>query len=288
MENKIVLVTGMSGAGKSSAMNALEDLGYYCMDNFPKELLDNLEELLRKDETHYKNVALSVSAIDYQAFVSYFENINRELQILFLDCSDEELLLRYRFTRRQHPMIVNHLATTLEDAIEVERDFLDHLQENSQNTIHIDTTKLSTSALASRVLHRFKSAKRSVFTVTFQSFGFKHGVPLDADMVIDVRFLPNPFYDPLLREKTGNQKEVYDYVMDKTETQEFIVRFPFVIGYMTHIKIHIVVLNHIAILEWMKNEKDSCDWWRYRSIQHVERHETIGKCGFNGCCYGCG
>ena len=171
MENKIVLVTGMSGAGKSSAMNALEDLGYYCMDNFPKELLDNLEELLRKDETHYKNVALSVSAIDYQAFVSYFEN----------------------------------------------------LQENSQNTIHIDTTKLSTSALASRVLHRFKSAKRSVFTVTFQSFGFKHGVPLDADMVIDVRFLPNPFYDPLLREKTGNQKEVYDYVMDKTETQEFIV-----------------------------------------------------------------
>ena len=80
--------------------------------------------------------------------MSYFENINRDLQILFLDCSDEELLLRYRFTRRQHPMIVNHLATTLEDAIEVERDFLDHLQENSQNTIHIDTTKLSTSALA--------------------------------------------------------------------------------------------------------------------------------------------
>lgn len=224
MENKIVLVTGMSGAGKSSAMNALEDLGYYCMDNFPKELLENLEDLLRKDESHYKNVALSVSAIDYQAFVSYFENINRDLQILFLDCSDEELLLRYRFTRRQHPMIVNHLATTLEDAIEVERDFLDHLQENSQNTIHIDTTKLSTSALASRVLHRFKSAQRSVFTVTFQSFGFKHGVPLDADMVIDVRFLPNPFYDPLLRDKTGNQKEVYDYVMDKPETQEFILK----------------------------------------------------------------
>ena len=221
MENKIVLVTGMSGAGKSSAMNALEDLGYYCMDNFPKELLDNLEDLLRKDETHYKYVALSVSAIDYQAFVSYFENINRELQILFLDCSDEELLLRYRFTRRQHPMIVNHLATTLEDAIEVERDFLDHLQENSQNTIHIDTTKLSTSALASRVLHRFKSAKKSVFTVTFQSFGFKHGVPLDGDMVIDVRFLPNPFYDPLLRDKTGNQKEVYDYVMDHPESEDF-------------------------------------------------------------------
>ena len=245
MENKIVLVTGMSGAGKSSAMNALEDLGYYCMDNFPKELLENLEDLLRKDESHYKNVALSVSAIDYQAFVSYFENINRDLQILFLDCSDEELLLRYRFTRRQHPMIVNHLATTLEDAIEVERDFLDHLQENSQNTIHIDTTKLSTSALASRVLHRFKSA----------------------DMVIDVRFLPNPFYDPLLRDKTGNQKEVYDYVMDKPETQEFILKLKdycdFVFSqYEKQNKSHMIVAigctggqhRSVSICNWLYDE----------------------------------
>lgn len=224
MVEKIVLVTGMSGAGKSSAMNALEDMGYYCMDNFPKELLDDLEALLKKDDKRYEYVALSVSAIDYQAFVSYFQNINRELQVLFLDCSDETLLLRYRFTRRQHPMISNHLASTLEDAIEVERDFLDPLQENSQNTIHIDTTKLTTSALANRVMHRFKNAQKSVFTLTFQSFGFKHGNPMDADMVIDVRFLPNPFYDPDLREKTGNQKEVYDYVMEKPETQEFIGR----------------------------------------------------------------
>ena len=227
-------------------------------------------------------MALSVSAIDYQAFVSYFENINRDLQILFLDCSDEELLLRYRFTRRQHPMIVNHLATTLEDAIEVERDFLDHLQENSQNTIHIDTTKLSTSALASRVLHRFKSAQRSVFTVTFQSFGFKHGVPLDADMVIDVRFLPNPFYDPLLREKTGNQKEVYDYVMDKPETQEFIVKLKdycdFVFSqYEKQNKSHMIVAigctggqhRSVSICNWLYDEyKDT-----YRCFKS---HRDIG------------
>ena len=245
-------------------------------------MLDNLEDLLRKDESHYKNVALSVSAIDYQAFVSYFENINRDLQILFLDCSDEELLLRYRFTRRQHPMIVNHLATTLEDAIEVERDFLDHLQENSQNTVHIDTTKLSTSALASRVLHRFKSAQRSVFTVTFQSFGFKHGVPLDADMVIDVRFLPNPFYDPLLRDKTGNQKEVYDYVMDKPETQEFIVKLKdycdFVFSqYEKQNKSHMIVAigctggqhRSVSICNWLYDEyKDT-----YRCFKS---HRDIG------------
>ena len=164
-------------------------------------------------------------------------------------------------------MIVNHLATTLEDAIEVERDFLDHLQENSQNTIHIDTTKLSTSALASRVLHRFKSAQRSVFTVTFQSFGFKHGVPLDADMVIDVRFLPNPFYDPLLRDKTGNQKEVYDYVMDKPETQEFILKLKdycdFVFSqYEKQNKSHMIVAigctggqhRSVSICNWLYDE----------------------------------
>ncbi len=224
MVEKIVLVTGMSGAGKSSAMNALEDMGYYCIDNFPKELLDDLESILKKDEKKYQYIAFSVSAIDYQAFVDYFDNVNCPLQILFLDCSDEALLLRYRFTRRQHPMIANHRASTLEEAIEIERDFLDPLQENSQNTIHIDTTKLSTSALANRVMHRFKSAQKSVFTITFQSFGFKHGNPMDADMVIDVRFLPNPFYDPSLRDKTGNQKEVYDYVMEKEETKEFIGR----------------------------------------------------------------
>ena len=198
------------------------------------------------------------------------------------DCSDEELLLRYRFTRRQHPMIVNHLATTLEDAIEVERDFFDNLQENSQNTIHIDTTKLSTSALASRVLHRFKSAQRSVFTVTFQSFGFKHGVPLDADMVIDVRFLPNPFYDPLLRDKTGNQKEVYDYVMDKPETQEFIVKLKdycdFVFSqYEKQNKSHMIVA--IGCTGGQHRSVSICNWLydAYKDIYRCfKSHRDIG------------
>lgn len=223
MNEKIVLVTGMSGAGKTSAMNALEDLGYYCIDNFPKELLSNMECLL-ETETKYQNIAFAVSAVDYVYFLNYFENISRHLQIIFLDCSDEELLLRYRFTRRQHPMIANNLATTLEEAIEMERDFFDHLQENPTNTFHVDTSKMSTASLAIRVRNRFKKKQNiSEFTITFQSFGFKHGLPMDADSVIDVRFLPNPFYDPDLRNKTGNNKEVYDYVMDKKETQDFIV-----------------------------------------------------------------
>ncbi|WP_301095094.1 RNase adapter RapZ, partial [Faecalibaculum rodentium] len=167
---------------------------------------------------------LSVSAADYTSFVNYFDNIAKDLQIIFLDCSDEELLLRYRFTRRQHPMIASGQATTLEDAIEMERMSFNQILANMNNTFHLDTTKLSSQALINRVRHRFKSTDRPEFTVTFQSFGFKHGMPMDADMVLDVRFLPNPFYEPSLRNKTGNDKEVYDYVMESRDTQEYIRR----------------------------------------------------------------
>lgn len=192
MNENLVLVTGMSGAGKSSAMNALEDLGYCCIDNFPRELLPQLQELLEKEQDRYKNIALSVSAADYTSFVNYFDNIARELQIIFLDCSDEELLLRYRFTRRQHPMIASGQATTLEDAIEMERLSFDQILANMNNTLHVDTTKLSSQALINRIRHRFKSTDKPEFTVTFQSFGFKHGMPMDADMVLDVGFCPIP------------------------------------------------------------------------------------------------
>ncbi len=222
MTKNIVLLTGMSGAGKSSAMNALEDLGYYCMDNFPKELLPNLEKLFSVND-NYQDVALSVSALDYMTFVNFFDNISQHVDIIFLDCSDSELLLRYRFTRRNHPMIANHLATTLDEAIELERDYFNHIQEHVQNTLHIDTTKMKTGELAKRIRHRFSIQERSVFTVTFQSFGFKHGMPMDADMVLDVRFLPNPFYEPELKELTGNNEEVYNYVIDAQDTQEYLV-----------------------------------------------------------------
>lgn len=231
MNENIVLVTGMSGAGKSSAMNALEDLGWYCIDNFPKELLPQLETLLDQTQPKYKNIAFSVSANDYLSFLNYFDGQARNLQIIFLDCSDEELLLRYRFTRRQHPMIADGSATTLEDAIEFERDYFDHLQNNTQNTFHLDTTKLTSQALINRIRHRFKSADKPEFAVTFQSFGFKHGVPMDADTIFDVRFLPNPFYEPALRNKTGNDEDVYNYVIEAPETREFLSRLEAFLDY---------------------------------------------------------
>ena len=225
MNPNIVLVTGMSGAGKSSAMNALEDLGYYCIDNFPKELLSNLEELFSSGSDKYANIALSVSAQDYLAFMKYFENLERPLTVVFLDCADDELLLRYRFTRRAHPMITSQKAATLEEAVEIERDYLNQVLANSPATLHIDTTRMTPQQLANGIRSRFKAEQaRDALQLTIQSFGFKHGVPLDADEVIDVRFLPNPFYEPALRDKTGNDQEVYDYVMAAEETKEFTQR----------------------------------------------------------------
>lgn len=220
MKHNIVLLTGMSGAGKSSAMNALEDLGYYCIDNFPVELLSQLEIVL--ESNRYKYVAFSVPASDYNTFYHFFENTKHNIRSIFLDASDEELLLRYRFTRRRHPLIATGIASTLDEAIEIERDQVLAMQESAPDTIHFDTTKMTTTELARRIRNRLEVNESAEFTITFQSFGFKHGMPMDADIVMDVRFLPNPFYDPTLRDLTGNNKEVYDFVINARETQTFL------------------------------------------------------------------
>lgn len=224
MDKQLVLVTGMSGAGKSSAMNALEDLGYYCIDSFPIELLDDLRDLLHKQPEKYQKLALSVSSQDYPEVANFFDNSNRSMRILFIDCSDEELLLRYRFTRRQHPLVTSKKASTVEEAIELERDTFNSYVNNQLDTIRLDTTKMTSQSLANAVRSWIAGAGNNEFMVTFQSFGFKHGIPRDADEIIDVRFLPNPYYDPDLRSLTGNDQPVYDYVMDKDETKQFLGR----------------------------------------------------------------
>lgn len=266
MDKKIVLVTGMSGAGKTSAMNALEDLGYYCIDSFPSELLGDMEELMEKGDPKYDRLAFAVSAQDYLKFMNFFDALNRPVEVVFVDADDDELLLRYRFTRRQHPMITMNLATTLEEAIELERDYFEHLQQNMKNTIHIDTTKITPQALNNQVRRYFTNETNDQFGVTFQSFGFKNGIPMDADVVIDVRFLPNPFYEPSLRNKTGNDREVYDYVMGRQETQEFIGRLKqyldFVLeSYRDQQKNHTIIAigctggqhRSVSIANWLNN-----------------------------------
>lgn len=224
MDKQIVLITGMSGAGKSSAMKALEDLGFNCIDNYPKILLPALEELLASKDPAYDRLALSVSSHDYIDFVNFFDAKDHPLTVVFIDASDEELLLRYRFTRRLHPLILSGVASTVEDAIEIERDSFKLLEETMKDTIHIDTTRLTPQALVNMLRPYFKNQSEPEFGITFQSFGFKHGLPLDADIVIDVRFLANPFYEPELKRLTGNDASVYQYVMEREETKRFMER----------------------------------------------------------------
>lgn len=231
MKKNIVLVTGMSGAGKSSAMNALEDMGYYCIDNYPKELLEELDSFVMHNSM-YRNIAFSVSALDFASFLEFLNKQDVNLKVLFLDAKDDELLLRYRFTRRLHPMMSFHYADTLKIAIEKERKLFADLPADSNNIFRIDTTKMSTSSLAGRVRNRFMADASASLALTFQSFGFKHGVPMDADAVIDVRFLPNPFYEKDLRSLTGNDEAVYHYVMDDPQTIEFISRLKSYLDFM--------------------------------------------------------
>lgn len=224
MEKQLVLITGMSGAGKTSAMNALSDLGYTCIDNYPKELLPALENLLENNDPTYDRLALTASSQDYVDFMNFFDNLKRPLQVIFVNASDEELLLRYRFTRRMHPLLLRHQASTLEEAIELERDSFKDLEENMKDTLHVDTTRLTPQALVNTLKPYFKSKSEPEFAITFQSFGFKNGLPLDADIVIDVRSLPNPFYEPELKKLTGNDEKVYQYVMERQETRDYIDR----------------------------------------------------------------
>ena len=221
-EVNIVLVTGMSGAGKSTAMSILEDMGYHCIDQFPVELIQDLGKLLRsKSDVRYHNVALETTALDYTKFLVYFENIGMSVRVLFLDASNEKLLHRYKFTRRQHPFLVNHKANTLEEAIESEREYFNAIKERA-SIYRIDTTLLPVSQLRNHVEKYLKLGDRPSFSISFVSFGYKNGVPMDSDLLFDVRFLPNPFYVEELKNLTGNDEPVYSYVMKFDQTQECI------------------------------------------------------------------
>lgn len=218
----LVLVTGMSGAGKSSAMSILEDMGYHCIDQFPVQLVSQLSDLFSDEsDPRYRNVAIATSALDYPEFLEYFENIGAKVRVIFLDAANETLLRRYKFTRRQHPFMIFRKASTLEEAIDLERECFNQIQE-SENLFKIDTTTLNQSELKKKLEEMMKLGHKPVFSISFESFGYKNGVPRDSDLLLDVRFLPNPYYIPELKHKTGNDQPVYDYVMNCPETQQFL------------------------------------------------------------------
>lgn len=224
---QLVVVTGMSGAGKTVAMQSFEDLGYFCVDNMPPALLGKFWELV-KESGKISKVAL---VIDLRSRAFYDEifgmlqelddgNDNLRPKILFLDASDEELVARYKETRRAHPLAMDGRVL---DGIQRERESLSEIKSKAQ--LVIDTSKISPRQLREELFLNFESDQSTAFHVNVMSFGFKYGVPIDADIVMDVRFLPNPYYIKELREKTGNDQAVYDYVMNSEMTEEFYQQF---------------------------------------------------------------
>ena len=215
---QILLISGLSGAGKTSVTNTLEDLGYRCIDQFPSVLIPNLIDLIQKDAA-YEYVAISVQIMDLEYYFPLLDNIEFNSRLILLDCDGKVLLNRYKFSRRIHPLLVSNMADTLEEAIVLEKEKLDKYRDRFEV---IDTTNLLTKTLAKRILEYISLEKQPKLTLSFESFGFKNGVAQDADMIFDVRFLPNPYYIDELRDLTGNDAKVYDYVLSFAKTKEYL------------------------------------------------------------------
>lgn len=222
----LVIITGMSGAGKTVAIQSFEDMGYFCVDNMPPSLIPKFWELI-KESGKVTKIALVVD-LRSRSFFDEIQNMLVEIenthlidtQILFLDASDTELVSRYKETRRVHPMAIDGLVT---EGIRKERAILEDLKVKA--TLVIDTTTLTPRQLREKINQEFRNSHDTGFRVEMVSFGFKYGVPIDADIVMDVRFLPNPHYIPELRPLTGCDQAVYDYVMSFDETEKFFQSF---------------------------------------------------------------
>ena len=219
----VVLVSGMSGAGQSTAMSILEDMGYHVIENFPIQLLSLLVDMIETStDPRYSYIALSTSAADFPVFLRTLKGQGIEVRVMFLDAADSVLIHRYKQTRRIHPLLLSNTANTLEEAIAVERQMLS--QTNNSSFVTIDTSFTSAHDIKQMIEQYFSKDAAPSFSISFVSFGYKYGVPMDADLMIDVRFLPNPYWEPKLRIFSGNDDNVYHYVMDKPETQEFLKR----------------------------------------------------------------
>jgi UPF0042 nucleotide-binding protein len=221
---KMVIITGMSGAGKTVAIQSCEDLGYFCVDNLPPNLLPKFLELMKESGSKMNKVALVMDLRGREFFESLFQALDDMAektwinpQILFLDAKDATLVTRYKETRRSHPLATTGLPL---EGIKNERELLEELKGRSQ--MIFDTSELKPRELREKILKQFAEDAEHTFSVNVLSFGFKYGVPIDADLVFDVRFLPNPHYIDHMRPKTGLEEEVSSYVLKWTETQKFL------------------------------------------------------------------
>ena len=285
---RFLVVTGMSGAGKSHAIRALEDLGYYCIDNLPTPLIPVMADLSRNEEADSQKIAV-VADIRERSFISEFPPMWRRLKassalnptLVFLEASDASLLRRYSETRRPHPLAPDR---PLADALAQERQILRKIRQMADQIV--DTSDMTVHELRHFFLGMGRDRhQRQRMVLTFESFGFKHGVPLDADLVFDCRFLPNPHFVSGLRSKTGRDRAVVNYIQQYPETHEFKQRVEEFLRYVVpHFveegKAYLTVAigctggkhRSVYLAEWLKKELSDV-----KNVATRVRHRDLGR-----------
>ena len=233
---EFIIVTGMSGAGKSRAIDAMEDIGFYCVDNIPPKLISTFYDLCNQvKDNSMKKIAIVTDIRGGGMFSGLFEALDKlkenncNYKILYLDSRDDVLVRRYKETRRKHPLSENYLGSVLE-AVQFEREILKPIKERADYVI--DTSYISTAQLKERIAEMFLEDSSGAIMVNCMSFGFKYGTPSEADLIFDVRCLPNPYYVEGLKLHTGLDNDVREYVMKWDQTKGFIERWISLIDYM--------------------------------------------------------
>lgn len=220
----VIFLTGVSGAGKSTAMSFMEDIGYYCIDNMPAELISTFMNLMDKSDK-YNKIAIVTDVRSkgvFNAFCDVVDKLkydNDNVKIIYLDIKNHVALKRYKLTRRKHPF-ADKFSGSIEDALNYEKEVLASVRLRADYVI--DTSDLTSNQLRNRLTQILLGDDKDVMNINIVSFGFKHGIPNDADFVLDVRCLPNPYWVESLREKTGLDQEVYDYVFSFGDAQKLL------------------------------------------------------------------
>ena len=224
---EILIISGLSGAGKSKAASFLEDMGFYIVDNMPAAMILKFAEFCTVSNGRYDRVALVYDVRTANSFTEFFEVLDKlkamdcQCRMLFLEASPETVIKRYKETRRRHPL--RDGADSLEEAVRQERALMQPVKDRADYVV--DTSRLSTAQLRSELLRLFDTrGEKAGMTVNVTSFGFKYGLPMEADLVMDVRFMPNPYYIETLRPKTGLDRDVYEYVFKFQQTKDFMKR----------------------------------------------------------------
>ena len=263
---KLMIITGLSGAGKSEALKYFEDSGYYCIDNLPAHLIPNLIDFFSENNKKIDKISLAIDLRSGYFFDEIYNNLEKikelgvNYKIIFLEASKSVLIKRFSLTRRKHPLVQDG---NLDLGIEKEIEKLHNLREISD--LIIDTTLLSPKELRMTITDNLMSSseKRSQIQISIISFGYKFGIPQNVDIIMDVRFLPNPFYDENLKHLTGEDKEVIHYVLNREETKEFLMIFEKMMDFL--------IPNYIEEGKSYLGIGIGCTGGRHRSVVISER-----------------